>query len=119
MKITTGVSSGAGNTDASETVIGKLYAIQYIPGDIDTGATLTVICTDFLGSVKPLLTKASASTSNVWFYPRDLVNAVADGPALTGSAGGDRACPVLNGRANAAIASGANSKTGYCVLYYE
>lgn len=119
LKLTTGASDGAASTNATEAVCGKLYAIEYQPGTIDAGATLTVTCKGPNGSSKPLLTKASAGTSNVWFYPRDLVNAVADGAALTGTAGGDRACPILQGVVNAAIASGANSKTGYCILYYE
>lgn len=111
--------SGAATATATETVIGKLYAILYVPGSIDTGATLTVTCTDFQLAAKPLLTKASAGTANSWYYPRDLVHAVLDGAALTGTAGGDRACPVLNGIPKATIASGDNIKTGYCVLYYE
>ena len=119
MQLNTGAADGAASTSSTETVIGKLYALLYVPGNIDTGATLTVTCTDFNAAAKPLLTKASAGTANVWFYPRDLVNAVADGAALTGTSGGDRACPILNGRPKAVIASGDNSKVGYCVLYYE
>lgn len=119
LTLKTGASDGAASTDATMAVLGKLYAIEYQPGTIDTGATLTVTCKGPNGSSKALLTKASAGTSNVWFYPRDLVNAVADGAALTGTAGGDRACPILQGVVNAAIASGANSKTGYCIVYYE
>jgi len=119
LKLTTGAADGAASTEAAEVVIGKLYAILYVPGNIDTGATLTVTCTDFQSAAKPLLTKASAGTSNAWFYPRDIVHAVADGAALTGTAGGDRALPILNGRPKAVIASGDNSKTGYCILYYE
>lgn len=119
LKLTTGAADGAATATATETVIGKLYAILYVPGTIDTGATLTVTCTDFNAAAKPLLTKASAGTSNTWYYPRDLVHAVADGSALTGTSGGDRALPVLNGIPKAVIASGDNSKTGYCVLYYE
>lgn len=117
--MTTGASSGAVTAVSPSSVFGKLYAIEYQPGTIDTGATLTVTCVGNNGASKALLTKATAGTSNLWFYPRDLVHAVADGAALTGTSGGDRALPILNGVINAAIASGANSKTGYCVIYYE
>jgi hypothetical protein len=119
LTLTTGVSDGAASTSATTGVLGKLYAIEYQPGTIDTGATLTVTCVGPNGSSKPLLTKASAGTANVWYYPRDLVNAVADGAALTGTSGGDRALPILQGRPLVAIASGGNSKVGYCILYYE
>ena len=119
LKLSTHVSDGTASALAPTAVMGELCAILYVPGTIDTGATLTVTCEGFNGSTKPLLTKASAGTSNVWFYPRDLVNAVADGAALTGTSGGDRTEPILAGVVKATIASGANSKLGYCVVYYE
>jgi hypothetical protein len=100
-------------------VCGKLYAIEYQPGTIDTGATITVTCNGPNGSSKPLLTKASAGTANAWFYPRDLVHGVADGAALTGTAGGDRAEPLLNGVPQFAVTSGGTTFTGRVILYYE
>ena len=119
LALNTHVSAGTATTLASSGVIGKLEAVLYIPGTIDTGATLTLTCLGIDGSEKPLLTLANAGTSNVWLYPRDLVHAVANGAALTGTAGGDRACPILAGVVKAAIASGGNSKAGKVVLYYE
>jgi hypothetical protein len=112
------VTDGSGDASAqSEAVLGKLYAIEYRPGSIVTGATLTVTCES--DSSKALLTKANAGTSNVVFYPRDLVHGVADGAALTGTAGGDRTLPILNGALKAVIASGGATKAGSAVVYYE
>jgi hypothetical protein len=96
-----------------------LYAVEYQPGTIATGATLTLTCLGGNAAEKPLLTKASAGTANSWYYPRDLVHAVTDGSALTGTSGGDRACPILQGVVKAVIASGGNSKVGYVAIYYE
>lgn len=118
LKLSTGEADGAA-TAIGSAVLGKLYAIAYQPGTIDTGATLTVTCDGPNASSKPLLTKSSAGTSNAWYYPRDLVHAVADGSDLTGTSGGDRALPLLAGAPKAVIASGGNSKVGYCILYYE
>lgn len=117
LKITTAADGSA--TVKGFAVLGELYAIAYQPGTIDTGATVTITCDGPNGSAKPLLTKASAGTSNLWFYPRDIVHAVADGSALTGTAGGDRACPILAGVPKVVIASGGDTKTGYVILYYE
>jgi len=119
LKLSTGAADGAALILAPSAVLGKLYAIEYQPGDIATGATLTLTCLGANGAEKPLLTKASAGTANSWYYPRDLVHAVADGAALTGTSGGDRAMPVLQGVVKAVIASGGNSKVGYVALYYE
>ena len=96
---------------------GKLYAIEYHPGDIATGATLTVTCNGV--GVKPLLTQANAGTAVLWKYPRDLVHAVADGAALTGTSGGDRTMPILAGVLKVVVASGGNAKSGKVIFHYE
>ncbi len=116
LSITTN-GSGAATVNSTLAVLGKLYAIEYRPGTIDTGATVTVTCEGYAS--KPLLTKATAGTSDSWYYPRDLVHGVADGAALTGTAGGDRALPILNGKPRVVIASGGATKTGVLVVYYE
>jgi hypothetical protein len=116
VKATTAADGSASVTSTTWT-IGKLYALAYLPGTIDTGATITVTCEG--PQSKALLTKASAGTSNVTFYPRDLQNAVADGAALTGTAGGDRTAPILDGKIKLVVASGGNVLTGAIIAYYE
>ena len=123
LKLSTHVSDGTASTLAEHAILGELCAVEYHPGTIATGATLTITCqgNNLTGTVaeKPILTKATAGTSISWYYPRDLVHAVADGAALTGTDGGDREKPVLNGVIKATIASGGNSKLGYVIVYYE
>jgi hypothetical protein len=111
--------SGAVTAKAEHSVFGKLYAVEYQPGTIATGATITLTGNGPYGSSKPLLTKANAGTANVWFYPRDLVHGVEDGAALTGTSGGDRVCPLLNGVPQIAVASGGATLTGKVILWYE
>lgn len=110
-------TAGAATSTKQWSILGELYAIEYAPGTIDTGATLTVTCESDVS--KPLLTKATAGTANVFFYPRDLVHAVADGAALTGTSGGDRTEPILDGYIKVTIASGGAVKTGSVTVYYE
>ncbi len=114
--LTTNGSGDASGT-AERTVIGRLYCVQYDPGDIATGATLTVVCAGH--TEEPLLTKANAGTSAVWFYPRRLMHAVSDGSALTGTAGGDRCQPVMDGLPTVTIASGGASHTGHVTLFWD
>jgi len=114
LKLSTGASDGAATTSAPSAIYGILHSIEYQPGTIDTGATIVVTCVGTNGASKPLLTKASAGTSNLWFYPRDLTHAVADGAASTT----DLTLPILSGIPKAIIASGGNSKVGYCILHY-
>jgi predicted RecA/RadA family phage recombinase len=112
----TTIADGSG-TGIGHSVFGELCAVEYQPGTIATGATITLTC-DGVGS-KPLLTKASAGTAVAWFYPRDLVHAVADGAALTGTSGGDRTEPILSGVLKIVVASGGDTKTGKVIFYYE
>jgi hypothetical protein len=78
-----------------------------------------VTCVAGDGSVKPLLTQANAGTAVLWKYPRDLVHAVADGAALTGTSGGDRTEPLLDGQIKIVVASGGNGGIGSVTVYYE
>jgi hypothetical protein len=116
--LATGADDGAASA-TSGPVLGKLFAIKYMPGTIDTGATLTVTCVNADASSKPMLTKANAGTSNAWFYPLDIPHKVEDGGVLTATAGGDRVQPILDGILTVVIASGGNSKLGKAVVYYE
>lgn len=116
LKATTDASGNA-TVDHVSNVLGKLYAVLYKPGTLDTGATITLTCQGVFA--KPLLTKATAGTSDVMFYPRDIPHAVADGAVLTATAGGDRIMPLINGVPRLVVASGGNVKTGQVILYYE
>ena len=108
--------SGAATVAAPTAITGRFYAIEYRPGTIATGATIVVTCEG--QASKPLLTKANAGTANSWYYPRDLVHAVADGAALTGTAGGDRGLPLLSGRPQVVVSSGGASAAGALEVFY-
>jgi hypothetical protein len=115
---TTVLTTGAFTVNDTRNIMGKLYAILYLPGTLDTGATIVVTCQGVFA--KPLLTKATAGTADTLYYPRDLVHAVADGAALTGAAGGDRTLPLINGTLRFAVSSGGVTPlTGSVVVYYE
>ena len=85
---------------------GFLVAIKYTPGTLDTGADLTITGED---SGIPILTKANAGTSNVFYYPRALLNAVADGAASTNPS---EFIPIENERIKVVIAQGGNAGAG-------
>jgi hypothetical protein len=110
-------AGGALTVNDTKNIMGKLYAILYKPGTLDTGATITLTCQGIFA--KPLLTKANAGTADTLYYPRDLVHGVADGAALTGTSGGDRVPPLLDGTLRFVVASGGISMTGGVVIYYE
>lgn len=107
--------SGGATAYGSSSVLGEVIAVDYLPGTTDTGATFTLTAEGNVSSA--ILTKASAGTSNVRFYPRIVVNGNTDGAALTGTAGGDRTRIMAAGRLKAVIASGGDTKAGSAIVY--
>lgn len=112
---TTAADGSATVTGAS--IVGEICAIDYLPGTTDTGATFTV--SDVGAMTHTILSKATAGTSNVRFYPRELVQKAEDGANLTGTAGGDRCEPFAAGKLQVVIASGGNVTAGSVIVYYE
>ena len=85
---------------------GFLVVLKYTPGTLATGADLTI--TGETSGI-PILTKSNAGTSNVFYYPRALLNEVADGSA--GSAGSEF-IPIKDERIKVVVAQGGNAGAG-------
>ena len=85
---------------------GFLVALKYTPGTLATGADLTITGES---SGIPIMVKADAGTSVVFYYPRALNNAVADGAA--GSTGAEF-IPIKSERIKVVIAQGGSGGVG-------
>lgn len=85
---------------------GFLVALKYTPGTLATGADLTITGES---SGIPIVTITNAGTSVVFYYPRALLNAVADGAA--GSAGSEF-IPIKDERIKVVVAQGGNAGAG-------
>lgn len=85
---------------------GFLVCLRYNPGTLATGADL-VITGETSGI--PILTKADAGTSVVFFYPRALLNAVADGAVATNSS---EYIPIKDERIKVVVSGGGNLGAG-------
>lgn len=85
---------------------GFLVCLKYTPGSIATGADLTITGES---SGIPILTKADAGTSVVFYYPRVPLNAVADG-AVSDNA--SEFIPIRDERIKVVIAQGGNGGEG-------
>lgn len=85
---------------------GFLVLLKYTPGTIATGADLTITGES---SGIPILTITDAGTSVVFWYPRALLNAVADGAA---SANPSEFIPIKDERIKVVVAQGGNGGAG-------
>jgi hypothetical protein len=97
--------------------LGKLYAVEYQPA-ATSNATLALTCVEWGAVSKPLLTKATAGASNLWFYPRDIPHKTEDGAVLTAEAGGDRVMPIMSGVPHLVVSSGGNKLSGKIIIYW-
>jgi hypothetical protein len=105
--------SGDATVYLGSIIRGWIESIKYLPGTIATGADLT-ITVDSAGT--PVLTKANAGTSNLFFYPRALGSKVADG-----SDGSEptELIPVFEDRVKVVVAQGGDTKAGSIELIYR
>lgn len=85
---------------------GFLVCLKYTPGTLATGTDL-VITGETSGI--PILTITNAGTSNVFWYPRALLNAVANGAAATNPS---EFIPIKNERIKVVVAQGGNGGVG-------
>ena len=85
---------------------GLLYVLKYTPGTLATGAVLTITGES---SGIPIMTKTGAGTSVVFYYPRALNNAVADGAVGTDNC---EMIPIKDERIKVVVASGGNVLAG-------
>jgi len=114
LKVTSDTTQIA-TTDHTSAISGYLYAVQWTQGTSANTSDITVSTQGGYGS-KTVLTLTDA-TASMLKYPRDLVHD-ASGNALTGTDGGDRNLPVLDGTPRAVTAQQGESKYGYVSLYY-
>ena len=93
-------------THGNNKLNGFLYLLKYTPGTIATGADLAITSED---KSIPILTITDAGTSVVFWYPRALNNAVADG--ASGSCPTEL-IPIKDERIKVVVAQGGSVKTG-------
>lgn len=117
--VLTGTTNAGGDltVNAEFGVFGHLDAVEWVIGTFDAGvdATLSVQKTGS-GVASTLLTLTDAN-ANAWYRPREVAHGNT-GTALTGTAGGDRVMPVIDGTLRLVVAQGGNTKTGSLIVYY-
>lgn len=112
----TTASNGAGSALGNQSVLGLLYAVQLLDGSFADGVDVTI--TSEQGDLSSTLLVKADFNADGMYYPRALAHGTEDGAALTGTAGGDRVLPIINGTPKVVIAAGGDAKTGGVILYY-
>ncbi len=95
------------------TVTGRIHAIKYEPGTLATGADLTITGED---TEVPILIKANAGTSTVWWYPRAFPNQNTDAAAETDAR---EDIHVLDEQIKVAVAQAVAAQTGTITVYFD
>jgi len=108
--IVTTIADGSGSVDGP-TIMGWLYAIQWIDGDLVDGIDAVLSCVH-LDLTRALLTLSNANVDAV-YYPREDSHT-----NLGGSLADASQCALINGVLRLAITSGGAVKTGGCIVYW-
>ena len=111
-------TAGAATINDTRATLGKLYAVEWIDGTLSDGVDAVLTCQNTASGVAQTLLTLTDANDDDWYYPRDVVHDLAGG-ALTGTSGGDREPPVINGVLRLVIADGGSAKTGGCIVYYH
>lgn len=117
--ILTGTTSTAGAATINDTkaILGRLYAVEWIDGTLSDGVDAVLTAQNTASAVAQTLLTLTDANDDKPYYPRDVVHDLTGG-ALTGTSGGDREMPVINGVLRLVIASGGSEKTGGCIVYF-
>ena len=109
--------SGDATTNDTLSIFGCLYAVETIDGDLSDGVDAVVSVQSTESGVALTLLTLTDFNTDAMYYPRHVVHGET-GAALTGTSGGDRAMPVINGTLRVVIAQGGDTKTGGIIVYY-
>ena len=108
-------TSDAGNATVyvGSRCMGRVHAIKYAPGTLDTGADLTI--TGETTGV-PIIIKGNAGTSTLWWYPHAIPSKNTDGSAFT-----DASVPiyVYLERIKVVVVQGGNALTGTITIWVD
>jgi len=107
---------GALTVTGERSISGLLVAIKYLDTSFAEGADIVISTTSADGLNTNLLTITDGDASAT-YYPRHVVHSEA-GAALTGTAGGDRTMPLLEGVPKMVVADGGNGGVGGVILYW-
>jgi len=110
-------TAGAGTTTGKKNFMGKLYGVKWLLGTASSGAvdvTVEVVNSD---GASTLVTITNAA-GNAFYYPRHLVHSEA-AAALTGTAGGDRAQPLVVGNVKVTVAQAGSGGACAVVVFVD
>ena len=114
--ILTGTSDATGDVTltASQGVIGMLYAVEWVDGDLADNNTAVLSVTETPSGVDQVLLTLGAGEgdADIWYYPRTLADDL--GAAALAAT---YTYPLINGTLELVIASGGNAKTGGAYVY--
>lgn len=115
----TGTTDGSGalTVNASRSLTGQLYAVEWVVGTFATGVDAVLSEQSRIGGVARTLLTLTDANANAIYYPRYLVHGET-GTALTGTSGGDRVMAYLMGVPRLVVAQGGDAKTGSCIVWY-
>lgn len=111
-------AGGDATVNDTLSILGKLFAVEWVQGTLAATSDVTLTVQGGESGVAQTLLTLTNQAANALFYPRHLVHGET-GTALTGTAGGDREMPAINGTLRVVVAQGGATAAGSIVISYE
>ena len=104
--------SGQFTVKGDQPIAGRLYAVEWIPGDLAEGVDAAVSLVDGPSGLSTDVFFLADAAGHRWYYPRVVVHAQDGTPAKWMD------LPIVAGIPQLKVMSGGAHKSGGCILYY-
>lgn len=110
---------GAGTFTSGDAVLGRLYAVEWVDGDLADGVDAVLSVTNRESGVDRTLLTLTDANSDAFYYPREQVHSNA-GAGLNYNDESDEPVvdlPLVDGVLSLVIADGGDKKTGGAIVF--
>lgn len=115
-EITTDAAGDYTNAAAVRSVLRqvyRLYAVQWVDGDLADGVDAVLSVTDAPAGVDTTLLTLTDANNDGWYYPRVLQQDAAGANLTTHTQA------IVDGTLKLAVSGGGDTKSGKCIVYLE
>ena len=111
-------AQGVVTTNGESGISGRLYALEWVDGDMTDGVDITVTMQAGVSGVALTLFTGTNVNDDAWYFPRTQVHG-ATGTGLEYASGYNIVeSPVLSGKPRILVGEGGATKTGSLILYW-
>ena len=116
----TGTTDGSGNltVNGERAIVGRLYAVEWIDGDLADGVDAVISAQGTPSGVATTLLTLTDANDDKWYFPRIVVHDAAGADVTFDGTNEIYDLPIIAGTPRLVVSSGGATKTGGCIIWY-